>query len=109
MGNSTQAGRSVQFDVICHESEDGFPVFLPHPHNCSLYYECVDLTPWLMSCPPGLYFDSKIDSCNWPEYVKCEESTTTSASTTTSPTSTTTTSNSTTTTTTSSTSTTTTS
>ena len=64
-----------QFDVVCHDSQDGFPVFVPHPYDCSLYFQCVAMTPVLMSCPSGLLFDSRIDVCNWPEYVDCEEAT----------------------------------
>merc|ERR1712020_476707 len=71
---SSRVKRSANFDVVCHESEDGYAVFVPHPYDCSLYYECVDLTPVLMSCPAGLYFDSRIDVCNWPENVDCDKS-----------------------------------
>merc|ERR1712110_516238 len=78
------SGKSIkQFDVVCHESQDGYAVFVPHPYDCSLYYECVNLTPVLMSCPAGLYFDSRIDICNWPEFVVCPEPTTTTTTTTT--------------------------
>ena len=74
----TVLGKSLRkdknFDVVCHESEDGYAVFVPHPYDCSLYYECVDLTPVLMSCPAGLFFDSRIDVCNWPENVDCDKS-----------------------------------
>ena len=73
----TVLGKSLRkdknFDVVCHISEDGYAVFVPHPYDCSLYYECVGLTPVLMSCPAGLYFDSRINVCNWPEYAHCEE------------------------------------
>merc|ERR1711874_194744 len=71
---SSRVKRSANFDVVCHESEDSYAVFVPHPDDCSLYYECVDLTPVLMSCPAGLYFDSRIDVCNWPEYADCDKS-----------------------------------
>merc|ERR1712066_231167 len=73
--NSTQAGRADEVEAICYESD--YAVFLPHPYDCSLYYECVGLTPVLMSCPPGLYFDydtTYTKVCNWPEYVRCESS-----------------------------------
>merc|ERR1712218_60649 len=72
----TAFGKSLvkdnNFDVVCRESEDGYAVFVTHPYDCSLYYECVGLTPVLMSCPAGLYFDSRINVCNWPEYVDCD-------------------------------------
>merc|ERR1712038_1536908 len=71
---SSRVKRSAEIDVVCHESENGYAVFVPHPYDCSLYYECVDLTPVLMSCPAGLYFDSRIDVCNWPEYADCDKS-----------------------------------
>ena len=63
--------------VVCHESEDGMAVFVPHPSDCSLYYECVGLTPVLMSCPGDLYFDPQLDVCNWPDLVDCQPPTTT--------------------------------
>merc|ERR1711963_788625 len=82
--NSTPGRRSTKdFDAVCHESQDGYAVFVPHPYDCSLYYECVGLTPVLMSCPSGLFFDSRIDTCNWPEYVDCEVATTTTTTITT--------------------------
>merc|ERR1712244_106516 len=80
--NSTRVKRNTGFDVVCRESQDGYAVFVPHPYDCSLYYECVDLTPVLMSCPPGLNFDSRINVCNWPEFVVCPEQTTTTTTTT---------------------------
>ena len=73
----TVLGKSLRkdnnYDVVCDESEDGYAVFVPHPYDCGLYYECVGLTPVLMSCPAGLYFDSRINVCNWPEVAECEE------------------------------------
>merc|ERR1712110_1255190 len=92
---------SNNFDAVCYESEDGYAVFVPHPYDCSLYYECRGRTPVLMSCPAGLYFDSRINVCNWPEYVDCDESTTSTTTTTTASTTTTETSTNSTTTTTS--------
>merc|ERR1719410_1876329 len=64
-----------QFDVVCPSSEDGFAVFVPHPTNCSLYYECVGNSPILMSCPGDLYFDPNLNVCNWPDQVDCQPQT----------------------------------
>merc|ERR1711953_1464073 len=80
--HGTRVKRNAEFDVVCHESQDSYAVFVPHPYDCGLYYECVNLTPMLMSCPSGLYFDSRINVCNWPEFVDCPERTTTSTTTT---------------------------
>ena len=60
------------FNVVCPESEDGFPVYVPHPTDCSLYYQCIGSNPTLMSCPDGLYFDSSLNVCNWPQFVECQ-------------------------------------
>merc|ERR1712066_167189 len=69
--------KDMEFDVGCHGSQDGLAVYVPHPYDCSLYFQCVGLSPTLMSCPPGLYFDPTITVCNWPEFVDCHNSSTT--------------------------------
>jgi len=69
-------GRSVSVeDVVCTESTDGFPVFIPHPSECNLYYMCAGLTPVLMSCPGELFFDPSLNVCNWPDQVDCQPQT----------------------------------
>merc|ERR1711971_1404749 len=69
------------FDVVCPESEDGYAVFAPHPYDCSLYFECVGITPILMSCPGDLEFDIQLNVCNWPELANCQPITTTTTTT----------------------------
>merc|ERR1711962_1034624 len=56
-------------DVVCPASEDGFPVFLPHPSDCTKYYQCQEDWPILMECAPPLYFDPDLGVCNWPRSV----------------------------------------
>merc|ERR1711915_813754 len=63
------------FDVVCHESEDGYAVYVPHPTQCNLYYQCVGLTPILLHCPGELFFDPILNVCNWPDQVDCESQT----------------------------------
>jgi len=75
--------RSSNFDVVCPESEDGYSVYVPHPTDCSLYYQCVGNNPTLMSCPDGLYFDSNLNVCNWPQFVDCQNEETDNPETTT--------------------------
>jgi len=62
--------------VVCPPSEDGFPVFLPHPTNCRLYYLCMYDWPIPMSCRWGLYFDPELNVCNFPYLVDCASHTT---------------------------------
>ena len=64
-------------DNICHSSDE----LLPHETDCSLYYQCVGLTPVLRECPSGLYFDPILNICNWPQNVDCENETTTDVAT----------------------------
>ena len=46
-------------------------IYLPSPTDCSKYYVCVHSEPIQMSCPLGLWFDSQLNVCNWPEEVNC--------------------------------------
>ena len=62
------------FNVVCPESTDGFPVFLPYPKDCTKYYECDGDWPILMDCAPPLYFDAELNVCNWPDQVNCDQS-----------------------------------
>merc|ERR1711963_413057 len=75
--------KSHHFDVVCPESEDGYSVYVPHPTHCSLYYQCVGNNPTLMSCPGGLYFDTNLNVCNWPQFVNCQNEVTDNPETTT--------------------------
>uniref|UniRef100_A0A336MA74 CSON014233 protein n=1 Tax=Culicoides sonorensis TaxID=179676 RepID=A0A336MA74_CULSO len=55
--------------IISHPSnasecpaEDGeFASYLPHESDCSLFYECSNGTPILLSCPPGLDWNREIN------------------------------------------------
>merc|ERR1712227_23265 len=66
-----------QGDVECPDTVevDGLPVFIPHPTDCGLYYQCAGSWPVLMECPPGLYFDPTLNVCNWPDNVDCQSQT----------------------------------
>merc|ERR1711962_848245 len=72
-------------DVVCPESEDGFPVFLPHPSDCTKYYQCQEDWPILMECAPPLYFDPDLGVCNWSRFVDCQQASTTAEATTEAP------------------------
>merc|ERR1711962_490719 len=72
-------------DVVCPASEDGFPVFLPHPSDCTKYYQCQEDWPILMECAPPLYFDPDLGVCNWPRFVDCQQASTTAEATTEAP------------------------
>merc|ERR1711973_728428 len=59
-------------NVQCKPSEDGKPVFIPHPFECAKYFECQFQGGAIsMSCPDGLVFDPDLEICNWPWLVDC--------------------------------------
>lgn len=55
--------------VSCDGVDNGW--FLRHPTSCSTYFQCINGSPALVACPRGLYFDERIQSCNYPFYVDC--------------------------------------
>lgn len=46
-------------------------VQLPHPSDCSAFYECSFGTRTARNCPPGFMFDKTIGSCNSAHLVVC--------------------------------------
>ena len=76
---SAVLGRPQVSRLFCPESTDGFPVFIPHPTDCTKYYECDGDWPILMDCAPPLFFDPSLNVCNWPEMVDCQQPATTEA------------------------------
>ena len=61
-------------NVDCSNSEDGTKI--PSSTKCTDFYVCDNNTAYLFKCPKmasggRLYFDSKLDVCNWPQNVDC--------------------------------------
>ncbi len=73
--NDTEAFGDLELDddidVICPLSADGYSVFIPFPYDCTMYYHCVGTVPVLRECPAGLHFDTRLETCNWPENAGC--------------------------------------
>lgn len=44
-----------------------------NPNNCATFYACIGIGhPYVvMNCGPGLYYNEKIDACDWPWAVAC--------------------------------------
>ena len=62
---------SAEKDAItCPDNSDEI-TFVPSPIDCTVFYMCVHLTPIEMSCPEGLWFDSKLNVCNYPQNATC--------------------------------------
>jgi len=72
-------GAEQAANVDCSNSEDGTKI--PSPTKCTEFYVCDNKVAYLFKCPKmasggRLYFDSKLDVCNWPQNVDCEITTT---------------------------------
>ena len=58
--------------VECPEEQESGISFLPSPVDCSKFYVCTHNGPFEMSCPEGLWFNTEVNYCDWPENVACE-------------------------------------
>ena len=54
-----------------HPWDEGFQQYVPHPYNCTLYFECPD--GLLMSCPGNLVFNPIDNVCDYNYNVNCTE------------------------------------
>ena len=66
---------SLSKDVNCSSFKDGEKI--PSPNSCSEFYECDYGIAYLFQCANmtgggRLYFDPKLQMCNWPSEVDCE-------------------------------------
>ncbi|XP_069688041.1 uncharacterized protein [Periplaneta americana] len=58
----------------CPPPTGGNATLIPNPDNCDSYYECDNMVPVLMSCPPDLYFCSEKSTCSWLWDKDCSHS-----------------------------------
>lgn len=74
-GGSPVAARDDVCDqpIICFK-----PRFIPNPNNCNLFHTCVlaapPPAPYALSrydfrCGDGLWWDERLETCNWPDQV----------------------------------------
>merc|ERR1711990_27029 len=54
--------------VSCKGLNDGM---YPHPTDCAKFFQCHHGRAFVKSCPPGLKFNPKNNSCDWPQNVQC--------------------------------------
>lgn len=52
--------------------------FYPDPLDCVKFYRCVFGYPHHMHCPSSLYFNPRLDVCDWPRNVECHRQSKTS-------------------------------
>ncbi|KAK5649588.1 hypothetical protein RI129_000617 [Pyrocoelia pectoralis] len=46
-------------------------ILYPHESKCNVFYKCSNGQKVPIECLPGLYFNPKTNSCDWPENVNC--------------------------------------
>ncbi|KAG8229164.1 hypothetical protein J437_LFUL009234 [Ladona fulva] len=65
----------------CHTYENcKHGSLLPDSSDCSSFYQCVWGQPVHMKCPDDLYFNPKLQVCDWPWNVECEDDSSSSSS-----------------------------
>ena len=47
----------------------------PDPTDCRSFFVCSNGVPIWVLCPDGLHFNDKLDVCDWPQNVPCEDGT----------------------------------
>ena len=52
-------------------TDEDFQQYIPHPYNCTLYFECPE--ELLKSCKDGLVFNPTSGLCDWPRNVDCTD------------------------------------
>lgn len=45
--------------------------YIPHSTDCTQFYHCANGKPFLKTCSFGLYFNPKLNVCDWPYNVDC--------------------------------------
>lgn len=54
--------------VSCHGSKYGM---FPHPTSCAKFVHCSHGIPFIKVCRAPLYFNPKLNVCDWPRNVRC--------------------------------------
>lgn len=66
---TTQPPTTDSLNVFCDNKIDGNYV---HPHRCDQFISCVaQRIVYVRNCPAGLYYNNKLDQCDWPTNVNC--------------------------------------
>jgi len=69
-------GKKVSLLLCCGHLASASPCssgkLLPHPTDCSSFYQCSQGELTKISCPDGLHFSPQNNYCDWPDNVKCD-------------------------------------
>src|ERR1043166_3307067 len=59
--------------VHCPKKNSTYTIQLPDPDDCSSFCKCVDDKAFLVHCPKGLLYNSKLEVCDYPSNVNCND------------------------------------
>ncbi|CAG2061137.1 unnamed protein product [Timema podura] len=63
---------SQNIDIICPKYDlKDLSILIPHPSDCTKFYECSNGVSVLEKCPPGLEFNPILFVCDWPNRAGC--------------------------------------
>lgn len=68
---STASTPTIPIPIPSNCSEAPNFSYISSPESCSLYYQCIDGEGFRLSCPTGLWFDFRRQTCDKPELVDC--------------------------------------
>uniref|UniRef100_A0A182TPA7 Chitin-binding type-2 domain-containing protein n=1 Tax=Anopheles melas TaxID=34690 RepID=A0A182TPA7_9DIPT len=67
----TQAKQVIQRHGNCPRTNGYYPVMFRNEKDCSQFYQCDHGTAYLIQCPAGLHFNTRLSVCDYPDKVDC--------------------------------------
>ncbi|PSN32385.1 hypothetical protein C0J52_24587, partial [Blattella germanica] len=55
----------------CPFPDPALSVFFPHENDSRWFYHCSNGVAYCKVCPFGLHWNANLDTCDWPEHVRC--------------------------------------
>uniref|UniRef100_A0A182NJ62 Chitin-binding type-2 domain-containing protein n=1 Tax=Anopheles dirus TaxID=7168 RepID=A0A182NJ62_9DIPT len=66
-----KAKQAIARHANCPTSNGYYPVMFRNAKDCSQFYQCDHGTAYLIQCPAGLHFNTRINVCDYPRNVDC--------------------------------------
>uniref|UniRef100_A0A182MMT9 Chitin-binding type-2 domain-containing protein n=1 Tax=Anopheles culicifacies TaxID=139723 RepID=A0A182MMT9_9DIPT len=66
-----QAKQAIPRHANCPRTNGYYPVMFRNAKDCSQFYQCDHGTAYLIQCPAGLHFNTRLNVCDYPRNVDC--------------------------------------
>ncbi|XP_040158461.1 uncharacterized protein LOC120897549 [Anopheles arabiensis] len=66
-----QAKQVIRRHGNCPRTNGYYPVMFRNEKDCSQFYQCDHGTAYLIQCPAGLHFNTRLSVCDYPDKVDC--------------------------------------